>query len=90
MEESGVLGIDLETRFGMMVPAGTPAHVIARLNQSVNAALMNPDLQAAFIERGYVAPLGPNTPETFAALVATEAEKWEAIPHGDEVKDRSR
>jgi tripartite-type tricarboxylate transporter receptor subunit TctC len=78
MEESGVLGLDMETRLGLMAPAGTPADVIARLNQSVNAVLIDPELQEAFIQRGYVAPLGPNTPETFKEVVAAEARKWDA------------
>lgn len=82
MEEAGVLGLDMESRFGLMAPAGTPAQVIARLNKSINTVLLNPELQEGFIARGYVAPLGPNTPETFENLVASEAVKWEAIPHG--------
>jgi tripartite-type tricarboxylate transporter receptor subunit TctC len=82
MEESGILGMDMETRLGLMAPAGTPAEVIARLNKSVNAVLMNPDLQEALTERGYVAPSGPNTPETFEAVVTAEAAKWEAISYG--------
>ncbi|CAM4058859.1 tripartite tricarboxylate transporter substrate-binding protein [Bordetella bronchialis] len=82
MEEAGVPGIDLETRFGLMAPPGTPPHVIARLNESVNAALMNATLQEAFVARGYVVPGGPNTPELFKALVAGEAGKWGAIAPG--------
>ncbi|WP_157792919.1 tripartite tricarboxylate transporter substrate-binding protein [Bordetella genomosp. 8] len=83
MEESGVIGMDMETRFGLMAPAGTPEDVIARLNRAVNAVLMNPALQAGFIARGYVAPLGRNTPESFQQLVAAEAAKWDAIPRVD-------
>jgi tripartite-type tricarboxylate transporter receptor subunit TctC len=84
MEESGILGLDMETRFGLMAPMGTPAEMITRLNKSINTVLMNQDLQEAFIERGYVAPLGPNTAETFQALVTTEGKKWEAIPYGSD------
>lgn len=83
MEESGVAGMDMETRFGLMAPAGTPDDVVARLNKAVNTVLMNPALQEAFIERGYVAPLGPNTPQTFQQVVEAEAVKWDAAPYVD-------
>ncbi|HTK02358.1 MAG TPA: tripartite tricarboxylate transporter substrate binding protein [Bordetella sp.] len=79
MEESGVLGVDLETWFGFVAPAGTPAQLVARLNESVNKVLMNSDLQTAYMAQGYVAPLRPNTPETFGCLIAEEAERWAAI-----------
>lgn len=85
MEESGVPGLDMETRFGLMVPAGTPEDVIGRLNGAVNTALMKPELQKAFIDRGYFAPLAPNTPEDFRNLVAAESLKWESISHGTNV-----
>jgi tripartite-type tricarboxylate transporter receptor subunit TctC len=84
MEEAGVLGLDVETWFGLMTPKGTPPQVIARLNGSLNVALMRPDLQKSFMAAGYVAPLSPNTPETFQTFIATETERWAAM-----IRDRN-
>jgi tripartite-type tricarboxylate transporter receptor subunit TctC len=74
--ESGLATVDVEDWAGIMVPTGTPATVIARLNACLNAVLMRPELQSAFIDRGYVAPVAPNTPETFRTLIGQENARW--------------
>lgn len=58
MEESGVRNVNLETWFGLMAPAGTPASVIVKLNRAVNAVLAKPDLRDALGAQGYVMPPG--------------------------------
>ena len=62
-----------------MAPAGTPPHVIKRLNDSVNTVLLKPEVQEAFTSQGYVAPLRPNTPETLRQLIVEETERWTTI-----------
>lgn len=84
VDETGIFGLNLDTWFGLMAPAGTPQYVSTRLNASINAILLNPALQAAFTDQGYVAPLQPNTPETFGKLIAEEIDRWTAI-----VRDRN-
>lgn len=79
MEEAGVLGVDLETWFGLLAPAGTSSTLISRLNECANNILMNRRLQNAFMTQGYVAPLRPNTPDTFADLIAQETERWTTL-----------
>lgn len=79
MEESGVLGVDLETWFGLMAPAGTPTDLVSTLNECANKILMNRGLQKAFMVQGYVAPLRPNTPGTFGRLLSEETERWTTI-----------
>ncbi|OZI61458.1 tripartite tricarboxylate transporter substrate binding protein [Bordetella genomosp. 11] len=79
LDETGFPGLSVDTWFGLMAPAGTPQRVAQRLNESINAVLLNPALQAAFMAQGYVAPLQPNTAETFGQLIAEETERWTAI-----------
>ncbi|ARP82594.1 MFS transporter [Bordetella genomosp. 8] len=86
VEETGVLGLNLDTWFGLMAPAGTPPHVAKRLNDSINAVLLNPALQQAFTEQGYVAPLQPNTPDTFGFLVSQEIRLWTKIVRERNIK----
>jgi tripartite-type tricarboxylate transporter receptor subunit TctC len=87
-EESGFSGISLDSWFGLMAPAGTPMSAIARLNDSINAILMNPEVQEAFTSQGYVAPLRPNTPETLGQLIAEETERWTTIVRERNIKPR--
>jgi tripartite-type tricarboxylate transporter receptor subunit TctC len=79
MEEAGVPGVDMETWFGLMAPAGTPPQVIGRLNQCLNTLFLDPVLREAFMARGFVAPPGPNTPHTFQTLIAAETETWTRV-----------
>jgi tripartite-type tricarboxylate transporter receptor subunit TctC len=85
-EEAGIVGLGLETWFGLMAPGGTPPHITERLNASVNTVLNIPQLQKAFMERGYVAPLGPNTPGTLRDLIAEETQRWAAILEAQNIK----
>jgi tripartite-type tricarboxylate transporter receptor subunit TctC len=78
-EEIGFSNLDVDTWFGLMAPKSTPPDVIARLNGAINSILMQPTLQEAFTELGYVAPLRPNTPENLGRLTAEETAKWTEI-----------
>jgi tripartite-type tricarboxylate transporter receptor subunit TctC len=40
MDELGFPNLDVDTWGGIMVPAGTPPHVVASLNKMLNTALM--------------------------------------------------
>lgn len=86
MEESGVLGVDMETWLGLLAPAGTSPQLIAKLNDCANRVLLNRRLQNAFMAQGYVAPLQPNTPETFARLIAEETERWTTLIRERDIK----
>ena len=60
---------------GVMVPAGTPAAVVARLNEEFNRAILLPDVRERLVEQ-----LGGNfaggTPEEFGAMIRNETERW--------------
>ncbi|MBL6457576.1 tripartite tricarboxylate transporter substrate binding protein [Belnapia sp. T6] len=72
--EAGMPDYGVTSWNALLVPAGTPAPVVARLNAVVGAAL---DLPAV---RQRMAPLGAEpaagTPEALAALLAAETERW--------------
>jgi tripartite-type tricarboxylate transporter receptor subunit TctC len=77
--EHGLDGLQGGSWYGLMAPGGTPPEVLARLNQSVNAVLQKPALQASYARLSYVMPRQPSTPDMLAALIAEETEKWTAI-----------
>jgi tripartite-type tricarboxylate transporter receptor subunit TctC len=72
-----VPGYEAVVIFGMGVPAGTPPEIIDRLNREINAALADPGMKARLAELG-AAPLA-TTPKEFAAVVATETDKWAKV-----------
>lgn len=60
--------------YGLAARAGTPAAVIARLNQAANAAIAQPALRARYRDLGAETMGGP--PERMAALAAEDWERW--------------
>jgi len=75
--ESGVKGFESVQWFGLVAPAGTPAAVIARLNQELNAALKSPEIAARLLAIG--AEAAPTTPDEFSKYVAADIGRWKTI-----------
>jgi tripartite-type tricarboxylate transporter receptor subunit TctC len=69
-----VAGYEASQWYGIGAPKSTPAEVVARLNQEINAGLADPKL------RGRLAELGgtvlASSPADFGKLIADETEKW--------------
>ena len=51
-KESGIPGIELNSWVGIMAPAKTPAAVITKLNQEINAVLQDPAVKAKLLGSG--------------------------------------
>jgi tripartite-type tricarboxylate transporter receptor subunit TctC len=75
--ESGYPGFEALAWNGIMVPAGTPKPVIAKLNAEINAILKQPDVVAKMNAQGF--DLIGGTPEDFGALVKGESERWAPV-----------
>lgn len=65
LSESGMPGFEAGAWQGMMVPAGTPAEIINRLNMELNKALQSSDVQERLALQG-AETLG-STPQEYAA-----------------------
>jgi tripartite-type tricarboxylate transporter receptor subunit TctC len=72
-----VPGYEASTFFGIGAPAGTPADIIARLNNEINAALADPTVKARMTDAGGV--VLPGSPADFGKLIADETEKWPKV-----------
>jgi tripartite-type tricarboxylate transporter receptor subunit TctC len=72
--ESGYPGFEANTWYGLLVPAGTPAPIIALLNAEVNRVLAMPEVRARLASEGGDTLGG--SPERFAAFLAAEHAKW--------------
>jgi tripartite-type tricarboxylate transporter receptor subunit TctC len=75
--ESGLPGFDINTWFGLFVPAGTPRGVVERLHAEFTRALAAPDIREKMLNLG-AEPVG-STPEQFAAYVRAEAAKYARV-----------
>jgi tripartite-type tricarboxylate transporter receptor subunit TctC len=74
-EALGLKDYELIAYFAMFAPAGTPADVIAKLNQAANAAASSREILEKFEPNGFA--VEPGTPEALAARNRTETAKWE-------------
>jgi tripartite-type tricarboxylate transporter receptor subunit TctC len=74
MDESGFPGFDVTTWWGMLVPAGTSAAVIEKLNRETVKIMALPDMHDKLRALGIV-PLS-NTPAQFADVIRAEAPYW--------------
>ena len=75
--ESGYPGFDVQSWFGLAVPATTPKAVVDRLNAELNRALANADVRKVLIGLG--ATPDPGTPEQFRTFIASEVVKWRDV-----------
>ena len=75
--ESGLAGFDINTWFGLFVPAGTPRDVVERLHAEFTQALALPDIREKLLNLG-AEPVG-NRPEEFAAYIRSEADKYARV-----------
>jgi tripartite-type tricarboxylate transporter receptor subunit TctC len=77
MAEAGLPGFESITWNGVLVPKGTPADIVQRLNADIDAILKQADVKARLNNAGLETAGG--SADTFRALIAAEAKKWEPI-----------
>jgi len=70
-------GFEVDTWWGLVVPAATPKDVVAKLNQAFVAALNTPETKSRFAT--LMAEPVPTTPEQFGALMTAERAKYEKV-----------
>jgi len=70
---------------GIMVPAGTPADIIAKIAASVNGYIKEPETVQKLVTLGAVAAK-PNTPEQFTATLQQEYEKYGRVVRDTGIK----
>lgn len=77
MKEAGIANFEFTSWLGLVVPAGTPAHIIGDLHRHAARVLARSDTRAAmgdFMMR----PIG-NTPAQFAISINQEIKRWAEI-----------
>ena len=82
--EGGVKGYDASSWQGVVMPAGTPREIVARVYQELAALLKSPETRERFLTQGALASGMP--PEEFTAFVRREADKWSKIAKAAKVQ----
>lgn len=70
-------GFEVDTWWGLIAPAGTPADTVARLNAAFVTALNSADVKAKFAR--LMAEPAPGTPQAFGAFLQKERTKYERV-----------
>jgi tripartite-type tricarboxylate transporter receptor subunit TctC len=74
LEELGLKGFDAMQWYGVVGPAGMPADVVKRLNDTLNAVLKAPDLSEKLSVEA-VEPM-PMTPQQFGDYIRADLARW--------------
>ena len=75
--EQGVAGFESGTWQGLLVPAGTPNEVVARLSAELTRIIRSPDVRARLSAQG--AEVHTMTPAEFAAFFEREQKRWASV-----------
>jgi tripartite-type tricarboxylate transporter receptor subunit TctC len=84
VDEAALPGFEATTWHGVMVPAGTPDAVVAKLHGDIVAVLRMPDVSERLSSQGAEA-IG-STPQEFASYIKTETAKWAKVIRGSGAK----
>jgi tripartite-type tricarboxylate transporter receptor subunit TctC len=78
--EAGLPEFKITVWYGLSAPKGTPAPIIARLNQALAAALDDPIVAKRFAELGYdVVPPAHRSPAWFDTFMRSEVDLWKRV-----------
>jgi tripartite-type tricarboxylate transporter receptor subunit TctC len=73
--EQGLAGYEVTGWNGFVAPVGTPASIIAKLNDAIQRGIDDAEVRKRLEAAGYeMAP--HNTPEDFASFIRTDTERW--------------
>jgi tripartite-type tricarboxylate transporter receptor subunit TctC len=84
MQEVGLAGFEINSWFGLLVPAGTPAPIVARLNAETRKALARDDVKSALGAQGL--NVAASSPEEFAAYIKSEIARFTRIAKAAGIK----
>ena len=75
--EQGLTNFDVSSWVGVLVPAGTPAPIIDKINNAFAQALKNPAVQARMAEQGN--EVVASSPAQFGVFLNQESAKWAKV-----------
>lgn len=74
ISETGLPGYEVTNWYGVMMPAGVPKDILAKVNADLVKILKQPEVQQRFAGEG--GDISANTPGEFATFIRNEIAKW--------------
>jgi tripartite-type tricarboxylate transporter receptor subunit TctC len=84
MAEAGLPDFVITSWFGLLVPAGTPAPIVARLNAETVKVLGRAEVKSTLAAQGL--EVAPSSPEAFAAHIQSEIARFTKIARAAGIK----
>jgi tripartite-type tricarboxylate transporter receptor subunit TctC len=84
ISEAGLKGYEAYSWAGVLVPAATPKHIVAKLNTDIATALNNPETRQRLLSVG--AEGMPSTQEQYAKFFKAETAKWSKLVKDANIK----
>lgn len=78
LAESGLAGFDVSTWWGVLAPAGTPPTIVSKLHAALTKIVADPQYKSLLAVQG-MDVAGSPSPESFAAFIKTEKDRYAAI-----------
>ena len=77
MSQAGFPGFEASTWHGVVVRAGTPAPILARLNAEIARILTSDDVRVPLVTAGF--DVGAGSADDFVRFVRSEIDKWKKV-----------
>jgi tripartite-type tricarboxylate transporter receptor subunit TctC len=84
MEEAGFKGQEADTMTALLLPAGTPPAIVARLHKEVARIVALPDVKGRISDMGFNIIM--NSPQEFTVQIRSEVEKWGKVVKAANIK----
>jgi tripartite-type tricarboxylate transporter receptor subunit TctC len=77
LSETGLTGYDATLWVAIMMPAGSPAAIVQRLNREIHALLAERGVQEALAAQAV--QIDPSTPEAVTERIRRDIDKWRKL-----------
>jgi tripartite-type tricarboxylate transporter receptor subunit TctC len=87
LAESGLAAFELVAWQGVVAPARTPRPILDELARQIGKLLADPETRERFASVA-IEPIEGSTPESFAAYIKTEGQRWAAIVRNSGIESK--
>jgi tripartite-type tricarboxylate transporter receptor subunit TctC len=84
LAESGFAGFDAPAWWAVLAPAKTPADIVQRMNEEINAALRQPEVADKLAAQGIVTNVG--SPAMAQTFIETQLDTWAKVVKANDIK----
>ncbi|MDP3797115.1 MAG: tripartite tricarboxylate transporter substrate binding protein [Polaromonas sp.] len=74
LQEAGVPGYEASVWLALLAPAGTPRHIVTRLNTEIGKLMSSPETRKALYDAGV--EVAHSTPEAMSEYMVQEMDRW--------------